>query len=176
MSIQTGGMAYEDLSLGMEAAFAKTVTEADIAAFAGVSGDFNPVHVNEEFAETTMFKGRIAHGMLSAAFISTVLGTKLPGPGCVYLSQSLKFKAPVHIGDTVTAKAQVLSLMPEKRRVTLRTTCAVKGQLVVEGEAVLFVPAVRVDSTLTTSTSDHPSVGAAEVGVPSEGAARGGTR
>ncbi len=150
MSIQIGGMAYEDLSLGMEAVFAKTVTEADIAAFAGVSGDFNPVHVDEEFAETTMFKGRIAHGMLSAAFISTVLGTKLPGPGCIYLSQSLKFKAPVRIGDTVTARVQVLSLMPEKRRVTLRTTCAVKEQLVVDGEAVLFVPTMRTDSTLTT--------------------------
>jgi len=153
MSIEVKGLSFEDLQIGMEASFAKTVTESDIANFAGVSGDFNPVHVNEEFASTTRFKGRIAHGMLTAAFISTVLGTKLPGPGAIYVSQNLKFKAPVHIGDTVTASVQVIALNPEKHFATFRTLCTVKGEVVVDGEAVLLVPCVRVDSALTSSSS-----------------------
>ena len=95
------GYTFEELSVGQSAVYARTVTEADILMFAGVSGDYNPVHINQELAESTMFGGRIAHGMLSAAFISTVFGMKLPGPGAIYLSQSLKFKAPVKIGDTV---------------------------------------------------------------------------
>ncbi len=140
MSDDLHGYFFEDLAIGMSASFAKTVTEADIAAFAGLSGDFNPVHVNEEFAKTTMFKGRIAHGMLSAAFISTVLGMRLPGPGCIYVAQSLKFKAPVHIGDTVTARVEVLSTAPEKKFVTLKTTCSVAGKIVIDGEATLMVP------------------------------------
>lgn len=134
------GFYYEDLSLGQSAIFAKTVTEADIATFAGVSGDFNPVHVNEEFASQTMFKGRIAHGMLSAAFISTVFGTKLPGPGCIYVSQMLKFKAPVRIGDTVTARVEITAMAPEKKFVTFKTTCTVAGKVVLDGEATLMVP------------------------------------
>lgn len=97
------GYYLEDLEVGMTAAFAKTVTEADIVMFAGVSGDTNPVHINAEFAAGTMFKERIAHGMLSASFLSTVFGTKLPGPGAIYMNQNLNFKAPVHIGDTVNA-------------------------------------------------------------------------
>jgi 3-hydroxybutyryl-CoA dehydratase len=141
MSEDIHGYYFEELSIGMAASFAKTVTEADIANFAGVSGDFNPVHVNEDFAKTTMFGGRIAHGMLSAAFISTVLGMKLPGPCCIYVGQSLKFKAPVHIGDTVTARVEVVSTLPEKKFVTLKTTCTVAGKLVVDGEATLMVPA-----------------------------------
>lgn len=135
------GKYFEELSVGDTAIFAKTVTEADIVAFAGVSGDFNPVHVNEEFAKDTMFKGRIAHGMLSAAFISTVFGTKLPGPGCIYVSQMLKFKAPVRIGDTVTAKVELTALAPEKKFATFRTTCEVAGKIVLDGEATLMVPA-----------------------------------
>ncbi|GAB1431519.1 MaoC family dehydratase [Spirochaetota bacterium] len=134
------GYYFEELEAGMSASFAKTVTEADIFAFAGLSGDFNPVHINEEYAAASMFKGRIAHGMLSAAFISTLLGMKLPGPGCVYVSQSLKFKAPVRIGDTVNAEAEVLSLNPEKKFVTMKTLCKVAGKAVIEGEAVLMVP------------------------------------
>ena len=140
MSDNLHGYFFEDLEIGMSASFAKTVTESDIAAFAGLSGDFNPVHVNEEFAKTTMFKGRIAHGMLSAAFISTVLGMRLPGPGCIYVSQTLKFKAPVHIGDTVTARAEVIGTVPEKKFVTIKTTCSVAGKPVVDGEATLMVP------------------------------------
>lgn len=131
---------FEDLSLGMTEEFAKTVSESDIASFAGLSGDFNPVHVNEEFARTTMFKGRIAHGMLSAAFLSTVFGTRMPGPGCIYVSQSLKFKAPVRIGDTVTARVEVTGFVPEKKFVTFKTSCLVAGKTVVDGEATLMVP------------------------------------
>jgi 3-hydroxybutyryl-CoA dehydratase len=137
---ELNGYYFEDLSVGMSASFAKTVTEADIAAFAGVSGDFNPVHINEEFARDTMFKGRIAHGMLSAAFISTVFGMKMPGPGCIYVSQLLKFKAPVKIGNTVTAKVEVTATVPEKKFVTFKTTCTVAGKVVVDGEATLMVP------------------------------------
>ena len=135
------GLYFEDLAIGQAASFAKTVTEADIVAFSGVSGDFNPVHVNEEFAKETMFKGRIAHGMLSAAFISTVFGTKLPGPGCIYVSQLLKFKAPVRIGETVVARCELIALVPEKKFATFKTTCSVAGKVVVDGEATLMVPA-----------------------------------
>jgi 3-hydroxybutyryl-CoA dehydratase len=134
------GYYFEELSVGQSAVFGKTVTEADIAAFAGVSGDTNPVHLNEEYAKNTMFKGRIAHGMLSAAFISTVFGTKLPGPGCIYVSQLLKFKAPVKIGDTVTARVEVTALAPEKKFATFKTTCSVGDKVVLDGEATLMVP------------------------------------
>lgn len=134
------GFYYEDISVGQSAIFAKTVTEADIAAFAGVSGDFNPVHVNEEFASKTMFKGRIAHGMLSAGFISTVFGMRLPGPGAIYVSQLLKFKAPVKIGDTVVARVEVTGMVPEKKFVTFKTTCSVGEKVVIDGEATLMVP------------------------------------
>ncbi|MDR3518369.1 MAG: MaoC family dehydratase [Azospirillaceae bacterium] len=134
------GYVLEDLSVGMTAVFAKTVTEADVVLFAGVSGDTNPVHINDDYARTTMFKGRIAHGMLTAGLISAVLGTKLPGPGCIYLSQSLKFKAPVHIGATVEARVVITEIIPEKRRVIARTVCTVGETVVIEGEAVLMVP------------------------------------
>lgn len=134
------GYYFEELSVGQSAVFGKTVTEADIAAFAGVSGDTNPVHLNEEWAKNTMFKGRIAHGMLSAAFISTVFGTKLPGPGCIYVSQMLKFKAPVKIGDTVMARVEITALTPEKKFATFKTTCTVGEKIVLDGEATLMVP------------------------------------
>ncbi|MBC7951301.1 MAG: MaoC family dehydratase [Rhodospirillaceae bacterium] len=134
------GYYFEELSVGQSAVFGKTVTEADIAAFAGVSGDTNPVHLNEEWAKNTMFKGRIAHGMLSAAFISTVFGTKLPGPGCIYVSQMLKFKAPVKIGDTVMARVEITALTPEKKFATFKTTCTVGEKIVLDGEATLMIP------------------------------------
>ena len=130
----------EDLSVGMEASHEKTVSEGDINSFAEVSGDFNPVHMDEDYAAATFFKSRIAHGMLSASFISTVLGTKLPGHGCIYLSQTLRFLAPVHIGDTVVALARVVSLDMTKRRAQLACFCEVGGKVVVEGEATVFVP------------------------------------
>ncbi len=134
------GHFIEDIAVGMRASFAKTVTDADIVLFAGLSGDTNPVHLDQVYAEGTMFKGRIAHGMLSAGFISAVLGTKLPGPGAVYVSQSLKFKAPVRIGDTVTARVTVTEVVPEKRRVVLSTQCLVGDTVVVDGEAVILAP------------------------------------
>ena len=135
------GYYLEDLKVGMSASYAKTVTEADVVLFAGVSGDTNPVHLNEEFAKETMFQGRIAHGMLSASFISTVLGTKLPGPGCIYLSQNLKFRAPVRSGDTVSATATITDIVPDKKRVVMQTVCSVRNQVVIEGEAIVMVPA-----------------------------------
>lgn len=134
------GYYIEDLAPGMSALYARTVTDADIVLFAGISGDVNPVHLNHEFAANTVFEGRIAHGLLTASFISTVLGTKLPGPGCVYLSQNLKFKAPVRSGDTVSARVTILDVVPEKRRVTLATVCTVSNEVVLEGEAQVIVP------------------------------------
>jgi 3-hydroxybutyryl-CoA dehydratase len=136
---QLHGLYFEDLVVGQEAVYTKTVGEADIVLYAGVSGDTNPVHLDAEFAAKTPFKERIAHGMLSAGFISTVIGTKLPGPGAIYLSQSLRFKAPVKIGDTVLARARVTALDPGKRRVTLATTCEVGGKVVIDGEAAILV-------------------------------------
>ena len=130
----------ENLELGMEASHEKTVSENDIASFAEVSGDYNPVHMDEDYAAGTFFKSRIAHGMLTASFISTVLGTRLPGPGCIYLSQNLRFLAPVRIGDTVKALARVASLDMAKRRAQFACHCEVNGKIVVEGEAMVFVP------------------------------------
>lgn len=135
------GAKFEDLAVGQSGVYARTVTEADILAFAGVTGDFNPVHVNEELAAASMFGGRIAHGMLSAGFISTVFGTKFPGPGSIYLSQTLKFKAPVKIGDTVVARCTIKELTPEKRKAKFDTVCTVRGKVVLEGEADIMVPA-----------------------------------
>ncbi len=138
---ELNGYFFEDLEQGMSAIFSRTVSEADILMFAGVSGDTNPVHLDAEYAASTMFGGRIAHGMLSAGFISAVFGTRMPGPGCIYLSQSLKFKAPVKIGDTVVAKVTVTELKPAKRRAVFSTVCTVGETVVLDGEAELMVPA-----------------------------------
>lgn len=124
--------------IGDRASFARTITEADIVNFAGVTGDFNPVHIDEEYAKATMFKGRIAHGMLSATLISNVLGNKLPGPGCIYLKQELIFLAPVRIGDTITAEVEVLEIIEDKGRMRLRTRCLdQKEKVVLDGEALV---------------------------------------
>jgi 3-hydroxybutyryl-CoA dehydratase len=131
---------FEDLELGISASVSRTVSEADILMFAGVSGDTNPVHLDQEFAASTMFGGRIAHGMLSAGLISAVFGTRLPGPGSIYLSQTLKFKAPVKIGDTVVARVTVKELKTEKRRAVFSTVCSVGSTVVLEGEAELLIP------------------------------------
>ena len=133
------GLYLEDLKVGMSAMFGKTVTEADIAAFAGVSGDTNPIHLHGG-AGTTRFGQRIAHGMLSGSFISTVLGTKLPGPGSIYVSQTLTFTAPVSIGDTVTAVCTITDINHERRRVTMKTQCLSGETVVIDGEAVVSVP------------------------------------
>jgi 3-hydroxybutyryl-CoA dehydratase len=135
------GYGFEDLTVGMTAALSRTVTDADILMFAGVSGDTNPVHLDGEFAGASMFGGRIAHGMLSASYISAVFGTKLPGPGCIYLGQSLRFKAPVKVGDTVVARVTVRELVNEKRRAVFDTVCTVAGKVVLEGQAEIMVPA-----------------------------------
>jgi 3-hydroxybutyryl-CoA dehydratase len=132
---------FEDLSVGQEASQSNTVTADVIGAFADVSGDRNPVHVDAEYAATTMFKERIAHGMLSAAYISAVFGMQLPGPGAIYISQTLNFKAPVKIGDTVVTTVKVAELVPEKKRAKFECICAFNGKPVVQGEAVLMVPA-----------------------------------
>jgi 3-hydroxybutyryl-CoA dehydratase len=135
------GKTIEEIQIGDTAEFAKTVTETDVTLFAGITGDLNPAHINEAYARGTFFRGRIAHGMLSAGFISAVLAMKLPGPGTIYLSQSLAFRAPVRIGDTVTARVEAKEKMAGKNRVTFRTTCVNQdGTLLVEGEAVVMPP------------------------------------
>ncbi len=134
------GFYFDDLEEGMSEVFSKTITEADLLMFAGVSGDTNPIHLDQDFASRTMFEGRIAHGMLTASLVSTVLGTKLPGPGAIYVHQNLRFLAPVRIGDTVIARASVTGLNGEKKRVTLETTCRVGETKVLDGEAILMVP------------------------------------
>jgi 3-hydroxybutyryl-CoA dehydratase len=131
---------FEDLELGQTASVAKTITEADVLMFAAVSTDNNPVHINAEAAARTPFGERIAHGMLSAGLISAVLGTRLPGPGTIYLGQTLRFRAPVRIGATVTATAEVIALDAVKKRATLRTVCTVGNKTVIEGEATVLVP------------------------------------
>ena len=133
------GHYYEDFFIGEEASRTNLVTEDVINAFAEVSTDKNPVHIDAEYAAGTNFKERIAHGMLSAGYISSVIGMQVPGPGCIYVTQTLNFKAPVKIGDTVATKVTVLELLP-KRRVRLSTVCSVDGKPVVEGEAVMLVP------------------------------------
>ncbi len=132
------------LAVGNRASFTKTITESDIVLFAGITGDMNPVHIDETFAEKSLFKKRIAHGMLSAGLISTVLGTRIPGPGAIYLKQSLEFRKPVFIGDTITATVEVTALEvdnPKKQRITLATTCMNQdGDTVLTGEATLIPP------------------------------------
>ncbi len=135
---KVGGYDIEDLQPGMSASVSKTVTEADIILFAGVSTDINPAHLDEAYAQGTQFGGRIAHGMLSASFISAVLANKLPGPGTIYLGQTLKFKAPVRIGDTVTATVTVRDVVVDKRRCVLDAVCTVNGKAVIEGESTMY--------------------------------------
>lgn len=137
------GYDVEDLSVGMSAEIAKTITDADLVLFAGVSTDVNAVHMDEEFGKTTMFGGRIAHGMLSAGLISAVLGNRLPGPGCIYMSQSLRFRAPVRPGDTVRAKVTVKEVLADKGRAVLDTVCTVGDTVVIDGEAVLMPTSKR---------------------------------
>ncbi|WP_315523670.1 MaoC family dehydratase [Fusobacterium massiliense] len=129
-------MDFKDLHIGMSDSLGKTITDADILNFSGVSLDVNPLHLNEEYAKTTMFKGRIAHGIIGAGLISATIGTKLPGEGTIYLSQSLKFLSPVRIGDTITAKVEIIGLDSAKNKVELKTTCTNQdGIIVIDGEA-----------------------------------------
>lgn len=129
-------MNYSELKLGMKNSITKTITETDVILYAGISLDTNPAHLNEEYAKTTMFKKRIAHGMLTAGLISAVLGTRLPGEGSIYLGQELKFKAPVYMGDTITAEVEIIELIDEKNQIVLRTTCTNQdGKVVLDGKA-----------------------------------------
>ena len=135
------GKTIDELKVGDTAEFTKTVSEADIYLYAGVTGDVNPAHIDEVHASSTFFKTRIAHGMLLGGFISTVLGNRLPGHGTIYMKQELEFLAPVRIGDTVTARAEVVEVIKEENRVKLRTTCVnQEGKMVVDGEALVSPP------------------------------------
>lgn len=136
----SGRYDFEDLQIGMAAEYAHTISDDDVAAFAALTGDTNPVHFDADYAAGTRFKAPIVHGLLTSSYLSTVLGTKLPGAGAIYLSQTLRFLAPVYHGDTVVARAEITELITEKNRAVLKCTCRVDDRLVLEGEAVLMVP------------------------------------
>src|ERR1700754_1501280 len=131
---------FEDLTVGMAETLEKTVSASDVAGFAQLTGDRNPIHLSEHFAARTTFKTRIAHGLYTASLISAVLGTRLPGPGAIYISQSLNFRAPVKIGDTVMVTVTVAELIPERQRARLTCVCRVDGEVVLDGEALVKVP------------------------------------
>ena len=138
------GKSIEQIRVGDAAEFAKTVTETDVYLYAGITGDLNPAHLNEADAKGPFFKTRIAHGMLTAGFISSILGMQLPGPGTIYMRQSLSFLAPVRFGDTITARAEVVEVIAEKNRVRLKTTCANQdGTVVLDGEALVSPPKAK---------------------------------
>ena len=135
------GKTIEELHVGDKAEFSKTISESDIYLYAGITGDFNPAHINEAYAAKTFFKTRIAHGMLLGGFISAIFGNQLPGPGTIYIRQELNFLRPVHIGDTVTARAEIVEVLTEKNRIRVETTCVNQdGILLVDGEAILSPP------------------------------------
>jgi len=135
------GRTINEINVGDKASYSRTVTEADVLLFGGVSGDLNPAHFNEEYSKNTIFKGRITHGMLSSSYISAVLGMQLPGPGTIYLSQELKFMAPVMFGDTITAMVEVIEKLEDKNRIVLDTTCINQhGSTVIKGKAVVMPP------------------------------------
>lgn len=138
--ILSNSIPIDQLKIGMKASYSQTITDADIKIFAGLSGDHNPVHVDQEYAENSRFKRRIAHGLISASFFSKLLGTKLPGVGCVYTSQNLNFLRPVYIDDTVTATIELIFINMDKRRVRFKTYCTVKGKKVIDGEAEVYIP------------------------------------
>jgi 3-hydroxybutyryl-CoA dehydratase len=138
--MQDKSISFEQIKIDMSVSYSQTITDADVKSFAGISGDHNPVHVDDEYASKSRYKKRIAHGLISGSFFSALFGTKLPGPGCVYVQQTFNFKRPVYLGDTVTATATVTSIDPDKRRVFFDTTCAVKNKVVIDGMAELYVP------------------------------------
>jgi 3-hydroxybutyryl-CoA dehydratase len=131
---------FEDLAVGLVETYRKEVKNTDVIGFAEISGDRNPIHLSEHFAAKTIFGHRIAHGLYTASLISAVIGTRLPGPGAIYLSQSLNFKAPVRIGDLVEARVEVVELMPKGHRVKLHCSCSVGPTVVLDGEALVKVP------------------------------------
>jgi 3-hydroxybutyryl-CoA dehydratase len=146
MDLQT--LFFEDLSVGMAERLSKTIAASDVIGFAEVTGDRNPIHLSEHFAAKTPFGTRIAHGLYTASLISAVLGTRLPGPGAVYISQTLNFRAPVRIGDTVLVSVEVVELIAEKRRARLSCICMVGDEVVLDGEALVKVPSVAAERPL----------------------------
>lgn len=139
MHIKTS-FTITEITIGMTASYSQTISDADVKAFAGISGDHNPVHLSEEYAKNSRFKNRIAHGLLTASFFSAIFGTKLPGEGCVYAGQNLQFKKPVYLGDTVVAKVTVIAIDVLKKRVTFETVCTVENRVVTTGTAEIFIP------------------------------------
>ena len=162
-STDFGGLPLECIKVGMRSAYSHTVTDADVKAFAGLSGDNNPVHMSDEYAASSRFGTRIAHGLFSAGFFSAIFGTRLPGPGCVYVSQSLRFKLPVYLGETVTAEVTVVSIDVPKRRVFFSTICSVKERIVIEGEAEIYIPKPRSRRGFSDSNVVKSSIGEANV-------------
>jgi 3-hydroxybutyryl-CoA dehydratase len=140
MMLELRTLCFEDLSVGMTETLSKTVSSSDVVGFAQVTGDRNPIHLSEHFAAKTRFRTRIAHGLYTASLISAVLGTRLPGPGAIYISQTLNFRAPVKIGDTVLVTVSVAELIPERQRARLTCTCSVGDEVVLDGEALVKVP------------------------------------
>lgn len=135
--------AFDDLRIGMEGVFTKELSDDDVQAFAAASGDRNPIHVDDEFARATVFGGRICHGILTAGTISAAFAEVMPGPGWIYVSQSLKFRAPVYIGDSVTARVKVIELLEDRQFATFKTVCTVADRVVLEGEATLMAPHIQ---------------------------------
>ncbi len=133
-------MDIQEIKIGMSESYSQTITDADVKLFAGISGDNNPIHMSDEYAKNSRYKKRVAHGMLSASFFSALFGTKLPGPGCLYVTQNLNFKRPVYIDDTVFAIITVINIDYEKRRVFFDTVCKVKNKIVIDGVSELYVP------------------------------------
>jgi len=146
MSLLLTQLSIEEIKVGMEVSYSQTITDADIKSFSGISGDKNPIHMNEEYANKSRFKRRIAHGLMSASYFSALFGTKLPGEGAIYVSQSLQFKRAVYLGDTVVATVIVKKIDLKKRRVFFRTVCKVGNKIVIDGEAELYVPLKRVEN------------------------------
>ncbi|MDJ0958048.1 MAG: MaoC family dehydratase [Arenicellales bacterium] len=137
------GFYFEDLEVGMNAEVTKVISEADVRIFADLSGDMNPLHLNEEFAKHTRAGGRVIHGMVTASLLSTIVGYKLPGPGCLWMAQTLRFLHPVRIGDRVRARGSIVELLPDKQRIKMEMICRVEDQNVIEGEALIWVPSAR---------------------------------
>lgn len=150
-------LAFEDLRVGMRETYRKTVSASDVIGFAEISGDRNPIHLSDHFAAKTPFKGRIVHGLYTASLISAVIGTRLPGPGAIYMSQTLQFKAPVKIQDTVEATVEVAELIERGNRVRLSCQCSVDGRIVLEGEAMVKLPSRQQAGRPTQSAREAPA-------------------
>ena len=141
------GFYFEDLEVGMNAEVTKVISEADVQTFANLSGDMNPLHLNQEFAKLTRTEGRVVHGMVTASLLSTIVGYKLPGPGCLWMSQTLRFLHPVRTGDKVRARGSIVELIPDKQRVRMEMVCRVEDQNVITGEALVWVPSAKASES-----------------------------